>query len=54
MIAGLLQTSILLTCKVYNAAHIVTALTAPSADMDLNFERYEFFGDAVLKMVVLA
>jgi dsRNA-specific ribonuclease len=54
MIAGLMQTSILSTCKVHNAAHIVTALTAPSADMELNFERYEFFGDAVLKMVVSA
>jgi dsRNA-specific ribonuclease len=54
MIAGLLQTSILTTCTLHNAAHIVTALTAPSADAQLNFERYEFFGDAVLKMVVSA
>lgn len=54
MIAGLLQTSILPTCIFHNAAHIVTALTAPSADAQLNFERYEFFGDAVLKMVVSA
>jgi dsRNA-specific ribonuclease len=54
MIAGLLQTSILPTCTLHNAAHIVTALTAPSADALLNFERYEFFGDAILKMVVSA
>jgi dsRNA-specific ribonuclease len=54
MVAGLLQTSILPTCTLHNAAHIVTALTAPSADAQLNFERYEFFGDAVLKMVVSA
>jgi len=52
MVAGLLQMSILPTCKLRNAAHIVTALTAPSADAHLNFERYEFFGDAVLKIVV--
>jgi dsRNA-specific ribonuclease len=54
MIADLLQTSILPTCTLRNAAHIVTALTAPSADAQLNFERYEFFGDAVLKIVVSA
>jgi dsRNA-specific ribonuclease len=54
MVANLLQTSILLTCTFRNAAHIVTALTAPSADAQLNFERYEFFGDAVLKIVVSA
>jgi dsRNA-specific ribonuclease len=54
MIAGLLQTSILPTCPLHNAAHIVTALTAPSADAQLNFQRYEFFGDAVLKIVVSA
>ncbi|KAL1597334.1 Dicer-like protein 2 [Paraconiothyrium brasiliense] len=54
MIAGLLQTSILATCILHNAAHIVTALTAPSADVQLNFQRYEFFGDAVLKIVVSA
>jgi dsRNA-specific ribonuclease len=54
MIAGLLQTSILSTCTLDNAAHIVTALTAPSADAQWNFERYEFFGDAVLKIVVSA
>ncbi|KAH7080603.1 ribonuclease III domain-containing protein [Paraphoma chrysanthemicola] len=54
MIAGLLQTSILPTCTFHNAEHIVTALTAPSADAQLNFERYEFLGDAVLKMVVSA
>jgi dsRNA-specific ribonuclease len=54
MIADLLQTSILPTCTLHNTAHIVTALTAPSADAQLNFERYEFFGDAVLKMVVSA
>lgn len=52
MVAGLLQMSILPTCKFRNAARIVTALTAPSADAHLNFERYEFFGDAVLKIVV--
>jgi dsRNA-specific ribonuclease len=52
MVADLLQKSLLSTCPFRDTAHIVTAITAPSADAESNFERYEFLGDAVLKMVV--
>ena len=52
--ASLLQTSLLQTCIFRDAMHIVASLTAPSADAELNFERHEFLGDTVLKMVVSA
>lgn len=52
IVAGILQMSILPSCQFRNTARIVTALTAPSADAHLDFEQYEFFGDAVLKIVV--
>jgi len=32
--------------------HVVTAICAPSAQWIVNYQRYEFFGDAVLKFVV--
>jgi dsRNA-specific ribonuclease len=52
IVAAMLQKSLLSTCTFRDIAHIVTAITAPSAYAESNFERYEFLGDAVLKMVV--
>lgn len=35
-----------------NASHIKTAIVAPSVGWTFDYEEYEFFGDAVLKLVV--
>lgn len=32
--------------------HVITAITAPSAQWVTNYQRYEFFGDCILKLMV--
>jgi dsRNA-specific ribonuclease len=54
MIADQIQSSLLQTCTFQHPTQIVAALTAPSADVIINFERLEFLGDAILKTVVSA
>lgn len=52
MVASSLQESVFPKCALHDVAHAIIALTAPSADAQSTFERYEFFGDAILKVVV--
>jgi hypothetical protein len=54
MIADQIRSSLLQTCTFQHSTHTVAALTAPSADSETNFERLEFLGDVVLRMMLSA
>jgi dsRNA-specific ribonuclease len=44
--------NVLKDVHITDVRHVVTAICAPSAQWIVNYQRYEFFGDAVLKYVV--
>lgn len=48
-VARHLRETILQDVPFRNTAHIVTAITAPSAGRATDYQRFEFFGDAILK-----
>jgi dsRNA-specific ribonuclease len=48
-IAYQLQETILQNVRFRDPTHIVTAISAPSAGRATNYQRFEFFGDALLK-----
>ena len=48
-VAHQLQETILLNVSFCSLSHIVTAISAPSAGRATNYQRFEFFGDALLK-----
>jgi dsRNA-specific ribonuclease len=48
-VAYQLQKTVLARVGIKDARHIVTAITAPSANWITDYQRYEFIGDAVLK-----
>lgn len=50
-VAHQLRNTVLLKVGIANVQHIVTAITAPSANTTTNYQSYEFVGDAVLKFV---
>jgi dsRNA-specific ribonuclease len=52
MVTDRLRTTILENVPMKDARHISTAIIAPSAGWMTNYQRYEFFGDTVLKFVV--
>jgi dsRNA-specific ribonuclease len=52
ILANELQTNILMDVKFRNRQHIVTAMTAPSANWTTNFQRYAFLGDSILKFAI--
>lgn len=52
IVANKLHTTILENVSIKDIHHFVTAITAPSAGWITNYQRYEFFGDTVLKFVV--
>jgi dsRNA-specific ribonuclease len=52
MTADRVQSTILKNVPINNRSHIITAISAPSAARPTNYQRYEFFGDTVLKFVV--
>jgi len=49
-VAQQLQTTIMRNVRFRDLAKIVTAITAPSAQWITNYQRYEFIGDAILKL----
>jgi dsRNA-specific ribonuclease len=52
MVADRLSTTILKDVSIKDKRHISTAIIAPSAGWRTNYQRYEFFGDTVLKFSV--
>ena len=52
MMAERLCLNVLKGVPIKNLQHIVAAISAPSAGLPTNYQRYEFFGDAVLKFFV--
>lgn len=52
MTAEKLRKTILKDVLIKDTYHIVTAITAPSAGWITDYQRYEFFGDTVLKFAV--
>ncbi|KAF9883265.1 Dicer-like protein 2 [Aspergillus nanangensis] len=52
LVATKLCETILQDVKFHSTRHVITALSAPSANGLTNYQRYEFFGDSVLKLTV--
>jgi dsRNA-specific ribonuclease len=52
MVADKLCNTILKEVPIKGAHHIVTAISAPSANWVTDYQRYEFFGDTLLKFTV--
>ncbi|KAL4888389.1 ATP-dependent helicase dcl2 [Aspergillus ambiguus] len=52
LIATRLCETILQDVQFSSTNHVITAISAPSAQGLTNYQRYEFFGDAVLKLTV--
>ncbi|XRM45659.1 Dicer-like protein 2 [Aspergillus tubingensis] len=52
LVATRLCETILRDLKFSSIRHVITAITAPSAQSLTNYQRYEFFGDSVLKFTV--
>jgi dsRNA-specific ribonuclease len=52
MVAEKLRSTILKHVPINGVQHIITAISAPSAGLTTDYQRYEFFGDAVLKFFV--
>ncbi|KAF2669714.1 hypothetical protein BT63DRAFT_267528 [Microthyrium microscopicum] len=52
MVAEKLRTTALKHVPIKDLQHIVTAISAPSAGLTTDYQRYEFFGDSVLKFFV--
>ena len=52
LVATRLCETILRDIRFSTIRHVITAITAPSAQSPTNYQRYEFFGDSVLKFTV--
>ncbi|OGM48320.1 ATP-dependent helicase dcl2 [Aspergillus bombycis] len=52
LIANRLCATILCDVGFVNIQHVITAITAPSAQGVTNYQRYEFLGDSILKYLV--
>ncbi|RFU33249.1 hypothetical protein B7463_g3061, partial [Scytalidium lignicola] len=52
IVADTVRKTVLLDVSIKDLSHIVTAISAPSAGWITNYQRYEFFGDTVLKFTV--
>ncbi|PYH87763.1 dicer-like protein 2-1 [Aspergillus ellipticus CBS 707.79] len=52
LVATRLCDTILRDIKFSDLRHVITAITAPSAQSVTNYQRYEFFGDSILKFTV--
>lgn len=52
LVATRLCETILRDLEFSSIRHVITAITAPSAQSLTNYQRYEFFGDSVLKFTV--
>ncbi|KAJ5486814.1 hypothetical protein N7530_001114 [Penicillium desertorum] len=52
LVAHRLNDTILKGVGIENIAHVITAISAPIAQASTNYQRYEFFGDSVLKFTV--
>ncbi|KAJ5894905.1 Dicer-like protein 2 [Penicillium taxi] len=52
MVAEKLNNTFLKTVGIQNLAHVITAITAPNALAETDYQKYEFYGDSVLKFTV--
>ncbi|PWY79196.1 dicer-like protein 2-1 [Aspergillus heteromorphus CBS 117.55] len=52
LVAARLAETVLRDIKFSDARHIITAITTPSSQSPTHYQRYEFFGDCVLKFTV--
>lgn len=52
LIAAKLCDTVLNGVGLSSTRHVITAITAPSAQAGVDYQRYEFFGDSVLKFTV--
>ncbi|KAJ5960754.1 uncharacterized protein N7479_007904 [Penicillium vulpinum] len=52
LVAHRLNDTILKGVGIQNIDHVITAISAPIAQASTNYQRYEFFGDSVLKFTV--
>ncbi|KAJ5188990.1 hypothetical protein N7491_005312 [Penicillium cf. griseofulvum] len=52
LVAHRLNDTILKGIGIQNIDHVITAISAPIAQASTNYQRYEFFGDSVLKFTV--
>ncbi|KAJ5835336.1 hypothetical protein N7447_001362 [Penicillium robsamsonii] len=52
LVAHKLNDTILKGVGIQNIDHVITAISAPIAQASTNYQRYEFFGDSVLKFTV--
>ena len=52
MVAAHLNDTILKGVNIQSTSHVLTAITAPTAQADTHYQLYEFFGDSVLKFTV--
>ncbi|CAI7616954.1 unnamed protein product [Penicillium glandicola] len=52
LVAHRLNDTILKGVGIHNIDHVITAISAPIAQASTNYQRYEFFGDSVLKFTV--
>lgn len=52
LVAQRLNDTILKGVGIENIHHVITAITTPLAQASVNYQRYEFFGDSVLKFTV--
>ncbi|KAJ5101267.1 hypothetical protein NUU61_003489 [Penicillium alfredii] len=52
MVAHKLNDTILKGVGIQNLSHVLTAISTPIAQASTNYQRYEFFGDSVLKFTV--
>ncbi|CAG8162910.1 unnamed protein product [Penicillium salamii] len=52
LVAHRLNDTVLKGVGIQNIYHVITAITTPIAQASVNYQRYEFFGDSVLKFTV--
>ncbi|CAG7966166.1 unnamed protein product [Penicillium olsonii] len=52
LVAYRLNDTVLKGVGIQNIYHVITAITTPIAQASVNYQRYEFFGDSVLKFTV--